>query len=115
MPEDSLISVTDATFAEVVLGNPLPVVVDCWAQWCRYCVPLGKSLAELAPEFAGRLDIVKLNTDENPESARNYRVLSLPTLLFFKRGMVVNTVSGLRSKAFLRQALTNSFDAYANR
>jgi thioredoxin 1 len=115
MPEDSLITVTDATFAEVVLRNPLPVVVDCWAQWCRFCVPLAKSLGELAPEFAGRVVIVTLNTDENPETARAYRVLSLPALLFFQRGVLVNTLGGLRPKAHLRQALTGSFEAYANR
>jgi thioredoxin 1 len=115
MPEDSLVTVTDDTFAALVLGNPLPVVVDFWAEWCPPCRPVAVSLAELAGEFAGRLVIAKLNADENPESVRAYRVLSMPTLMFFKRGVVVNSIVGARPKSRLRQALAGSFEAYANR
>ena len=115
MLEDSLVTVTDATFAEVVLAARLPVVVDFWAEWCPPCRPMAKTLAELAGEFAGRLVIAKLNADENPEATRTYRVLSMPTLLFFKRGVVVNSIVGARPKSHLHRSFTDSFDAYTNR
>jgi thioredoxin 1 len=114
MLEDSLVTVTDATFAGLVSEAPGPVVVDFWAQWCPPCRPMARSLAELAEELRGQLVIAKLDSDANPETTRAYRVLSLPTLLFFRQGVVVNTIVGLRPKSALRQALTGSFAAYSN-
>ena len=111
----ALTEVTDDTFAELVLGNPLPVVVDFWAEWCPPCRPVARTLAELAGEFAGQLVIAQLNADENPVATRNYRVLSMPTLLFFRRGVVVSSLVGARPKSHLRQALSGAFEPYANR
>jgi thioredoxin 1 len=109
MPQDThtgaLIEVTDATFAETVLANDLPVLVDFWAQWCPPCHAITKPLGELAEEFRGRMVIVKLNSDENPVTARAYRVLSLPTLLIFRGGEVVASMVGARPKSALRNAL----------
>ena len=114
MPENHLITVTDATFAEAVLAAELPFVVDFWAEWCPPCRPTAQVLAELAPEFEGRLRIGKLNADENPESTRTYRVLSMPTLLFFRAGVVTASLVGARPKSVLRAALTNALSPYVN-
>jgi thioredoxin 1 len=115
MPEASLTAVTDDTLAEIVLGSRLPVLVDFWAEWCPPCRPMARTLAELAPELAGEIVFTTLNADENPEATRRYRVLSMPTLLLFKQGVVVTSIVGARPKSMLRQALTNATGAYVNR
>jgi thioredoxin 1 len=115
MPHDSLITVTDATFAELVLNNRRPVVVDFWAEWCPPCRPVATILAELAEEFGGQLVIAKINSDENPEATRTYRVMSMPTLLFFRDGAVQRSMVGARPKSHFRQALTDFISPYVNR
>jgi thioredoxin 1 len=114
MPEADLITLTDATFAQIIRNAELPFVVDFWAEWCPPCGPMARILAELAGEFEGRLLIGKLNSDENPETTRAHHVLSMPTLLYFERGAVVNSTVGLRPKSVLRQALTNLTTPYIN-
>ncbi|MET0419775.1 MAG: thioredoxin domain-containing protein [Actinoplanes sp.] len=114
MPQTELITLTDATLAETVRREAVPVVVDFWAEWCPPCGPMARTLAELAPEFAGELLIAKINADENPESMRAHRVLSLPTLLFFSNGVVTSTIVGLRPKSVLRSALASALTPYAN-
>jgi thioredoxin 1 len=114
MPHLELLTLTDATFTDTIRTAETPVVVDFWAEWCPPCGPMARTLAELAPEFAGRLVIAQLNADENPQATRDQRVLSMPTLLFFTGGVLTNSLVGLRPKAVLRAALTAAVTPYAN-
>ena len=110
-----LLTVTDDTFADRVLAAGLPVLVDFWAEWCPPCRPMARTLAELAPEFAGTMTFAQINADQNPEATRRYRVLSMPTLLLFRQGTMVASIVGLRPKAYLRSALAGAAEPYVNR
>lgn len=115
MPSDALITITDATFDELVLRARQPVVVDFWATWCPPCGPMSRVLAELAPEFDGRLVIGTLDADENPVATRNHRVMAMPTLLFFSGGVATSSIVGARPKSVLRAALESAVMPYVNR
>ena len=108
-----MITVTDATFHDLVLTGEVPVAVDFWAEWCPPCHAIARTLAELEPEFAGRLVFAKMNSDENPVTVRAYRVLSLPSLLVFHRGELVAAQVGSRPKSQLRDWFTAAFDKAA--
>ena len=97
-------AVTDADFDASVLGGGA-VMVDFWAQWCGPCRQLAPVLEALEAELAGSLTVVKLNVDENPDSAARYDVSGLPTMILFKDGVPVHRVLGLRPKASLRAQL----------
>jgi thioredoxin 2 len=90
--------VTDRTFADEVLASPLPVLLDCWASWCAPCGAMAPVLEDLARSYTGRLKVAKLNVDQNPVTASRYSVMSLPTLLFFRDGKVVDTAAGALPK-----------------
>jgi len=90
--------VSDRTFADEVLASPLPVLLDCWASWCAPCGAMAPVLDELARNYTGRLKIAKLNVDQNPVTASRFNVMSLPTLLFFRDGKVVDTAAGALPK-----------------
>lgn len=79
-------AVTDANFAEEVLKSDQPVLVDFWAEWCGPCKAIAPMLEELSTELAGKVKIVKINVDENPNSASQYGVRSIPTMILFKNG-----------------------------
>ena len=91
---DRPVDVSDNTFNEKVVLHSGPVVVDCWAPWCGPCRMIAPALEELAKEYAGKAKIVKLNVDENPLTASKYSVQSIPTLLFFRAGKLINTLVG---------------------
>ena len=96
------VAVTDATFDAEVRKSPIPVVVDFWAEWCGPCRQIGPSLEELAAEYEGRVKIVKVNVDENPESPAQLGVRGIPALFLFKDGQVVSNKIGAAPKAALK-------------
>jgi thioredoxin 1 len=109
--------VTDATFEADVLRAERPVLVDYWAAWCTPCKMIAPLVADSAEAYAGRLDVAKVNVDENPATPSRYRVRSIPTLMLFKRGQVVATHVGALSKsqlaAFIDAALETDSGAPA--
>ena len=95
------VAVTDATFDREVRQSDVPVVVDFWAEWCGPCRQIGPALEELAVEYAGRVKIVKVNVDENPDSPAELGVRGIPSLFLFKNGQVVSNKVGAAPKAAL--------------
>ncbi|EEP72537.1 thioredoxin [Micromonospora sp. ATCC 39149] len=94
-------AVTDASFAIDVLKSDKPVLVDFWAEWCAPCRKISPLLEEIAGEMGDQVSIVKLNIDENPETARAYRVMSVPTLTVFRNGEPVQSIAGAKPKGEL--------------
>jgi len=93
---ENISSVTDSSFQTEVIdaSNAQPVMVDFWADWCRPCHMLAPTVAEIANDYAGKLKVVKLNVDENVNSAGRYNIRGIPTLLIFKGGQVADQIVG---------------------
>lgn len=102
---DKPVDITDNTFDSEVLSAAWPVLVDCWAPWCGPCRMVGPALERLASEYAGRIKVVKLNVDENPRIASRYSIRSIPTMLLFNRGELVNSMVGALSKEEIERRL----------
>ncbi len=98
MKTKQTLHLTDATFNEEVLQSDRPVLVDFWAPWCGPCKALGPTIDELAEDQEGRAKVGKLNVDENPETSRQYAISSIPTVLVFHNGKIVETIVGLKGK-----------------
>ena len=98
-------SVTDATFTADVLEHDKPILVDFWAEWCGPCRQVSPILEEIAGEHADKITVVKLNVDENPATAAQYGVISIPTLNVYQGGQVVKTIVGAKPKALLLKDL----------
>ncbi|MFC1987887.1 thioredoxin [Chloroflexota bacterium] len=102
------IPVDDSNFDQMVLQSKKPVLVDLWATWCRPCQMIAPILDELAEEYDGRVNFVKLDVDQNPKTATKYGIMSIPTLLIFKNGEPASHIVGLRPKAELKRNLESA-------
>ncbi len=97
--------VNDSNFETLVLKSDKPVLVDFWAEWCGPCRAISPIIEELSKEYEGKAVIVKVNTDENPITPTNYGIRSIPTLLFFKNGQVVDKLIGAVPKSNIKAKL----------
>jgi len=104
-PLDKPIEVTDATFKEIIQNHPL-VVVDCWAPWCRPCQMVAPVIEELSEDYAGKILFGILNADENPQTSKQYEIMSIPTLLIFKGGKLLDKIIGAMPRQTLEPKIT---------
>ena len=101
------VAVTDDSFSDDVLASATPVLVDFWATWCGPCKMIAPVLEEIATEKAGELTVAKLDVDANPRTARDFQVVSIPTLILFKNGAPVKRIVGTKGKAALLRELAD--------
>ncbi len=98
-------STTDASFTTDVLQSEKPVLVDFWAEWCGPCKMIAPVLEEIASENVDKISVVKLNIDENPGAARDYQIMSIPTMAVFSGGKIVKQIVGAKPKAAILKDL----------
>jgi thioredoxin 1 len=108
MASENVTHVTDATFDQEVLKSPTPVLIDFWAPWCGPCRAIAPILDELAGTYAGRLKVVKINVDDNPDTPSRYGVRGIPNLLIVKAGQVKEQIIGAVPKQQLVRAVDNA-------
>jgi thioredoxin len=99
------IRVSETTFSEEVLQSPLPVLLDCWAPWCGPCRMMAPVMDDLAASLAGTVKVAKLNVDENPETSARLGIKSIPTLLLFKNGQILDQMIGAAPLATIEAAI----------
>jgi thioredoxin 1 len=105
---DKISHVGDADFSSAVLGSDVPVLVDFWAEWCGPCKAIAPLLDDVAKAYDGKVKIVKINIDDNPQTPRQYAVRGIPTLMMFKGGKVAGTHVGLAGKPQLTAFIDKS-------
>ena len=105
MASEKIKVLSDADFQQVISAATVPVLVDFWAEWCMPCKRIAPFVEQLAAEFDGKAIVAKMNVDENPATPGQFGIHSIPTLLVFKGGKVVDSIVGLRNKEELKQVL----------
>ncbi len=100
-----VLDITDKDFDEQVIKSKMPVLVDLWAPWCGPCRMIGPVVEKLSTQYQGKVKFCRVNVDDNKQTAARYRVMSIPTLMFFKDGKVVETVTGAVPEAALKPKL----------
>jgi len=108
---ENIVEITDANFEAEVTNSDIPVLVDFWAEWCGPCRMLAPTIEELANEYAGRVKVGKLNTDDNRDTAVKFNINAIPTVLIFKNGQLAKQMVGLNSKKDLAAALDEQLGA----
>ena len=109
---ENLFEFTDSNFENEALKADGPVLVDFWAPWCGPCRMVGPIIEELATNYSGRVKIGKLNTDDNPNVASRYGIMSIPTVLLFKNGQIVDRVVGAVPKKVFEKMLDKTFNSH---
>ena len=107
MADKNTVTITDSSFVEDVLQSEKPVLVDFWATWCGPCKMVAPVLEEIAAEHGDKLTVAKLDIDANPSAARDYQVMSIPTMILFSGGKPTTTIVGAKGKAALLRDLAD--------
>ena len=100
-----LVAVTDKDFGEQVINSTTPVLVDFWAEWCGPCRALGPIIESLSEDFAGQVKIAKVDVDSNPQLSMQFGIRSIPTVMLFDKGQIVDTFIGVRPKSDYAESL----------
>ncbi len=107
MAAKSTVIVTDQSFADDVLGSDKPVLVDFWATWCGPCKMVAPVLEEIASEHRDKITIAKMDVDANPSTPRDYKIMSIPTMILFSNGQQVKQIVGAKPKAAILEDLAD--------
>ncbi len=99
--------VTDETFEDEVEKSSIPVLLDCWAPWCGPCKMIAPTIEKLAEELYGKIKVAKLDVDENPKTAMKLEIMSIPTLLIYKEGKIIDKLVGAQPKSEIEKHLAN--------
>ena len=105
MAADNVVTLSDDSFKSEVVESGQPVLVDFWAEWCMPCKMLAPTIDDIASEFDGKVKVAKLDIDSNQQTAMDYQITAIPTVLIFKGGQVAKKFVGMTSKGDLQQAL----------
>lgn len=105
MASDKVMHISDSEFETKVVGGALPCLVDFWAPWCGPCKAIGPVIDELAAEFEGKVNIAKMNVDDNPATPGKFGIRAIPTLILFKGGEVVDQITGAVGKTQLQDLI----------
>ena len=103
-------AIDDTNFDQIVSQAKIPVLVDFWAPWCRPCLMVAPILDELVEEYNGKVSITRMDVDQNPKTAAKYSIMSIPTMLIFKKGKPISQIVGFRPKPELKRSLDAALD-----